>query len=743
MKNISCSFRLRVFAAKSPITLIRKGFALSARAILVMSFALLGAAANTATASAQAVTFTGAGAVNFGTANVCPSGKTTPAPCNKTLTLTYDVIAGGTLGTPKALTSGAPNLDYKVAAGSTCIGSVTKGNTCTVNVTFSPTAPSQRKGAVEIVDGSGNVLATTYIYGSGIGPLAGFNPSAHATLATGYNTPFTYPNDIAVDGSGNVFVDDGGEIKEMLAVDGKVPANPAIKDLGSGSYWVAIDGAGNLFSGETEILAAGGYVKTRNIGGGIVGPGPLAVDVSGNVFVVEDDSSTGAVKEILAADGYTTVKTLGGGLQSSSSDFSDIALDSSGNVFVVDLQDPDGLGQYGYVDEIMAAGGYTTVRRIHVSSELLNTPYAAVVDSTGNLFVAYLIGNTATGSDIGEALAVDGVVPTIPTVRVVADEAGQFLGSANCLVLDGLGNLYVSYNNTIPGFYNNLVQELQISTPPKVHFQQTVLGHTSSDSPQSVQILNQGNAKLDLTGISLDSSNWDQVKGSGTPEDCTAGTALDSSALCNISISFGPKEAGPLNGSIAVTDNSLNAPGSQQSILLNGIGDAFPPPHINSLNWTYGAPYSVVILYGTNFGATQRSSTVTFNGIPTSHYYWADSMIYVTVPSNATSGNLVVNVGGEISNEPYFAVVPMPIITGISPTSGPAGTYVTISGQNLADYGTRGITVTLNGKSAFVVAQSTPNTTIGVYVPAGATTGDFHVLVNDTGINTPTFTVTK
>jgi hypothetical protein len=85
-------------------------------------------------------------AINFGSVNVCPSGATTPAPCSKTLAVSFTVPASGTLGTPKVFTQGSPNLDFTLASGSTCVGTVTEGAICEVNVTFTPLAPGQGKG---------------------------------------------------------------------------------------------------------------------------------------------------------------------------------------------------------------------------------------------------------------------------------------------------------------------------------------------------------------------------------------------------------------------------------------------------------------------------------------------------------------------------------------------------------------------------------------------------------------------
>ena len=108
--------------------------------------------------------------VNFGGVNVCMPGQTTPAPCGETLTLNFNVNADVTLGTPKVLTGGTPNLDFTLASGSTCTSAFSAGATCTVNVLFAPLATGVRNGSVEITDGSGNVLATTAISGFGVSP---------------------------------------------------------------------------------------------------------------------------------------------------------------------------------------------------------------------------------------------------------------------------------------------------------------------------------------------------------------------------------------------------------------------------------------------------------------------------------------------------------------------------------------------------------------------------------------------
>ncbi len=77
---------------------------------------------------------------------------------------------------------------------------------------------------------------------------------------------------------------------------------------------------------------------------------------------------------------------------------------------------------------------------------------------------------------------------------------------------------------------------------------------------------------------------------------------------------------------------------------------------IAGLSVTSGPVGTSVTITGTNFGATQGTSTVTFNGtagVPTS---WSATVIVVPVPSGATTGNVVVTVGGVASNGVMFTV---------------------------------------------------------------------------------------
>ncbi len=162
-------------------------------------------------------------------------------------------------------------------------------------------------------------------------------------------------------------------------------------------------------------------------------------------------------------------------------------------------------------------------------------------------------------------------------------------------------------------------------------------------------------------------------------------------------------------------------------------------PQISSVSANYGAPYAMIILTGTNFGASQGASNVAFNGVLATATAWSNTSITVSIPYHATTGNLVVTAGGYSSNGVPFTVEPATSITGINPSSGPAGTIVTLSGQNLLDAQGQG-TVWFSGISLPILNPS--NTSLQVAIPAGAKTGTIDLHVNGVGNYTSTFTVT-
>jgi hypothetical protein len=116
-------------------------------------------------------------------------------------------------------------------------------------------------------------------------------------------------------------------------------------------------------------------------------------------------------------------------------------------------------------------------------------------------------------------------------------------------------------------------------------------------------------------------------------------------------------------------------------------------PTITNLNPTSGQVGTPVTITGTNFGATQGTSTVTFNGTAGTPTSWSATSIVVPVPTGATTGPVIVKVGGVASNSLNFTVTAA--TTGTFTVTGGSVTLTTVAGQTATS--TSKITVTPTG----------------------------------------------
>src|SRR4051794_5522642 len=79
-------------------------------------------------------------------------------------------------------------------------------------------------------------------------------------------------------------------------------------------------------------------------------------------------------------------------------------------------------------------------------------------------------------------------------------------------------------------------------------------------------------------------------------------------------------------------------------------------PSIISLSPTSGSVGTSVVITGANFGATQGTSVVRFNGTVATATSWSAGAIAAPVPTGAATGPVVVTVNGAASNGVTFTV---------------------------------------------------------------------------------------
>jgi len=721
-----------------------------------------------------------------------------------TQALTFVVGANVSIGSIVYLTQGAPNLDFKAPANDSsttlcAVQTYSSAASCTVDVTFAPTLPGLRVGAVQILDNTTpipNVLATVNLSGTGTGPLVTYGPPSIKALGS-----FAYPHGVAVDSSGNVYVADAGNntVNEIVAVGGVIPGSPTFNVLG-GSFnqpsSLAVDGSGNVYVADAgnnaveEIVAVGGVIPANptinTLGSGFSYPTGVAVDGSGNVYVADSENNT--VKEIVAVDGVIpdspTIRTLGSGFSYPSG----VAVDGNGNVYVADNGN-------NAVKEIVAVSGVIpdspTIRTL--GSGFLY-PGAVAVDGNGSVYVADTLN-----SAVKEIVAVGGVIPSSPTIRTLG---GGFNYPYGVAVGDN-GNVYVA------DAHNFEVKEIDVADVPSLSFATTNIGSTSSDSPKTVSITNNGNAGL-VVSVPTSGTNpyfggtvpasYSLSTGGTCPQLTTSSSAatLNPGVTCSGMVSFTPtatSNAATLN----IVDNNLNAVGATQSFTLSGTGVIV----VNHLVFTTapstataGTSISVTV---TGYSSTDNSTVatnytgpVTFTSTDTNAVFPTGTLSLtagvgtfsitlktagaetITVADSssspsATSGTITVSagtasavsvasgssqtavIGAAFANaltakvvDAYSNPVSGVTVTFTAPTTGASATFSAATCTTATD-GTCSVTATANStaSSATYVSNNLVYTyyTVSATVSGGTTAASFS-LANMTAVPTVTLTVT-
>jgi YD repeat-containing protein len=120
--------------------------------------------------------------------------------------------------------------------------------------------------------------------------------------------------------------------------------------------------------------------------------------------------------------------------------------------------------------------------------------------------------------------------------------------------------------------------------------------------------------------------------------------------------------AAPSQNSVAELDVEGALNGNFDSTITVPLPN--PPPSISGLTPDSGTVGAYVNVAGTNFGATQGTSTITFNGTAATPTSWSATNIVAQVPPSATTGPVVVAAQGQASNEVTFTVTSSGTIAG-------------------------------------------------------------------------------
>ena len=584
---------------------------------------------------------------NFGNINVCPSSQSTPAPCSTTLALTFNFPVTTTINSINVVTQGATGLDFKQANGGNCSGQISAGNSCTMDVTFTPLVPGLRMGAVQITTNSGgpSQLVSTPIYGVGQGAVAVFSPLS--TLVENVGT-LTGPKGVLVDAAGDLFVSDyeGHKVVELGPSTNNQIVTVAQSPQISEPQGLAMDGAGNLYVADTGIP---GVVKipwgcTNSTCQQAV-PNPLglsgqfgvSVDPQGDLFV--SGYNQGEVVEV-PVDGGAQTPVYNGSTPIGT------AVDAAGDLFVADAG--------GAAVTKVPAGCTNSGCYVPIGSNW-STPQAVSLDAAGDLYV--------TDSNLKAVVEIPAGCISSSCQITIASTAETSLGSTFQpwdAVPDGQGNVYIAD-------HGNQGVDVSLQQLAGLTFSASSLNNLSGDSPQSVLFQNIGNQALAASapGLQFTDPDFYQIAGSGTPADCSSTFLLAPGQTCNLSVDFDPLSPGLLNGSAFFTDNALNAAAATQSIAFSGTGQAVIPSNTLSVTETGSGSGGVTSSDGAincseaggNISGTcsaNDSGTVTLTATPLSgsaFLGWSGGSCSGTIPTCAVTMNTSVTVTASFGQQ--------------------------------------------------------------------------------------------
>jgi sugar lactone lactonase YvrE len=473
--------------------------------------------------------------VNFGSVAVGSSSNT--------MTLTFP-SAGG-------------NSSFAVVNSAEFVVNETCNSTCTATVAFHPQSPGLRYGAISLLDANGNLVAKTFLYGTGQAPQFAFDPPYNQSTVSPYSAQS--PVDIAVGPDGTVYVSDSGtNTVTGYPIDGNSFTVPLgnIGQVGS----IAVDGSNTVYvsddeNGQIVASTASGVVSTMPSGNanGLGRNATLAVDGTGALYILA--AGPEAIFKYDNQGNFTTLPV-------SLTDSAGMTVDAAGDVFYTDSN-----GQQGFIYELPASGGSP----ITVASGLSSRIYTLALDAAGRLYyLTYDTDSTLNGLSPGTTAPGSSFTVTIP------HSSGGFTGGLAITATGGiLATEAVSGSADVVALFDR--KEASYTTSAQV----------GATSQFTFPISNTGDTPLTVSNLSINGAAF-TIDSAST---CAAGSILQPAAVCLVTLDFSPTVIQNFTGVLTVSANTLNS-GTTQSYQFTAYGQGLAGSGATSSATTFVASSS-------------------------------------------------------------------------------------------------------------------------------------------------------
>ncbi len=428
--------------------------------------------------------------------------------------------------------------------------------------------------------------------------------------------------------------------------------------------------------------------------------GGLALDANGDLFV--SDAGNSRVLEYLLNGSTDTYSTSGivvagtGGAGPSTSQLSQptaLAVDGSGDLYVFD----NGNGRIVEVTGNPATGAYSTNATIVYQGSLDNWPEEGglTVDAHGDLF----FGNNYSSAVIYEVASAGGPPPppTIPTVTGVSPNSGPTAGG-NFVTVTGAGvaNASILFGSQPAAEYSCSATSCIVWAPPGSGtvdvYAATTVGtsqatpadhytyvSTPPPAPSVSRVSPNAGPPTGGTAVTISGSNL-----SGGSVTFGFNAATDVTCTASSCTAMSPSGTGAVDVQVS-TAGGTSATGSADVFTYQAPPP--PAPVVTGISPSTGPATggTVVTVTGTNL----TGATVAFGSAAATKVTCTAGSCTATSPAGSGTVNVIATTaGGSSAAEPFTYQAPpppAPVVTGISPSTGPAtgGTVVTLTGTNL------------------------------------------------------------
>jgi hypothetical protein len=511
------------------------------------------------------------------------------------------VTLGNTGNGSLTITNIAPSGDF--AQTDTCGSSVAAAGSCSINVTFSPTATGIRTGAITITDNAGGSPHTINLTGTGSSVV-----SSSINLAGEFTEALSGSSSVSsqtVTNTGFAIAQGDLIIAIVRIANAGESASTCSDNINSGNYTQA-----EYLEDTSEGRAMIHFYKANSAA---AAAGALTISCK---YTLANHSYLGALDYTGAAatnplDGHTgTIFTTATSSPASGS----ITPSQSGDLFVGSLYISEGSTvtvsseSVGFTKELAGNEGTANYQHSHTADEVLSssvqqnyrptfgsalttidimTAYkssgsgapSASLSSPSLTFTSQQVGTTSAAQTV--TLTNTGSVTLSITSIVTSAQYGQTDTCGSSVAAGGNCTMSVTFTPTSTGTQTGTItiadnasgspQTVNLtgtgtgSGAPNVNLSPTSLSFraqrvNTTSSSQTIRLNNTGTATLSIASI-VSSGDYSQTN--------TCGASLNVGSRCRISVRFTPTSTGARTGKIQVTDS---AAGSPQTVSLTGTG---------------------------------------------------------------------------------------------------------------------------------------------------------------------------